>query len=1340
MSTSILGQWNFTSTNAFKDQSGNWSDLKLMNRGTLTQQGLRLASNAWARVSDYTGPNFTEKTLVVWIIMNDLENSQPKGAAMSISAPADGDKFDAIVFGEREAHTWMAGSNHFVRTLTDPSQPGAVESSTGEIVKMAVSYRLQGGKAAVTLYRNDELIADYVKGDLPAYKTGKIDMLFGPRHGKAGHINGTVVAAQLIGESLDAAGIAALQMPAAIVDSDPTIPDGLVRGQWNFTSPVGYQEQTGLWSDLEFQGGESPERKSLRGSLSSQGLELANSAHARARGYTGPEIREKTMVVWLKMRLDANASSAGAAMSLDNLSGDNFDAIVFGEKDAQKWLAGSTQHTRSKLRQGSAPVEDTVGELIQLATTYLDIGDGNVEVSLYRNGELLSRYRKGKIASWQQGAVEVLFGPRHTDGATVAGYLDATIAGAVIYGAPLTSAQLAAVPMPAPAAVPAREPITEDDYLGRWDFRVGTQDLVGKWGDVELRGASRTDEGLVLNKDQWARARGYQGQDVIEKTMIAWIKLHDLDDKRPAGAAIALDRQGIDHFDAIVIGEQKDLRWGTGSTHLVRTSWPLVASAIEDTARELVQVAAVYEKTADGKARISMYRNGELLALYIKDKLASWTEADVEVLFGPRRAVGDVPDGHFNGTVVAASLLGRAVSSAQLGTLTPDSWSDQQPTSFSCQVVPVYRLWNPEEPSASTLVTTDVAYAVQKRGEGYASIQVLGYVLAPIELAKLSPEVRNQFVQVNGYLNSNGVFSVRPSNPALDATIPADDQTVIGYVATTDEFGVQLVNWSKGASSNTNAILTEGSSEAAVWTARGYESQFVTDYHIVPASVSGSATYGPLTVTTTAPDPEVVSPSPPPPVTQPQPSTLTLQPLYCAFSPSLRDHCYTTSREEWERLIHLGWQDRGIAAYVFPRQLPDSLSFQNLLEPLYRMVNTQSGDHFYTTSAQVHADKVSEGYTSEGIIGHTLASGVAADFGFSQHLAPLYQLYNVADQDHYYTTSHEDVQEKLASGEYTDKKVVTHVFPASLGIGTGPSTFAGTAGVFFSLADMDVRAKWEEIDGKLQTELSGAFSDDNDDAASWRALEVALRGEFKRRVEAVARRGARLELMLQHYRSMLDARFDLSFKTWVEHFKREAERRVTETVTETVDREIAERIAGQALEIKDALKVDVKTDVQARVANRIALEQDLITATLMTRLREILENEVKVRVEAKLGGVKNDVVVQITNDITEVVKAVIAGQSNTGDITVTIDIDGKVQRLLDRLTAFEGQFRLEMGAADTDIQRWILAQVNMIKGCMTDRHTLTERLIALSDSLESALPNVACVQPVTEVITDPSQP
>ena len=78
----------------------------------------------------------TDKTLVSWVCL--ANTTQQGGSALTIQSDR---RFDGIVFGERVAGKWMAGSEVLARTQAD-QQANAVENADDKtLVQMAIVYK-----------------------------------------------------------------------------------------------------------------------------------------------------------------------------------------------------------------------------------------------------------------------------------------------------------------------------------------------------------------------------------------------------------------------------------------------------------------------------------------------------------------------------------------------------------------------------------------------------------------------------------------------------------------------------------------------------------------------------------------------------------------------------------------------------------------------------------------------------------------------------------------------------------------------------------------------------------------------------------------------------------------------------------------------------------------------------------------------------------------------------------------------------------------------------------------------------------------------------------------------
>ncbi|MEO2020763.1 MAG: DUF1553 domain-containing protein, partial [Pirellulaceae bacterium] len=169
----------------------------------LEKGGLVVAANNYV----ITAPlkrKLTEKTLEAWVQLDNLD--QRGGAAISIQTP-NGVVFDAIVYGEREAKRWMAGSNGFVRTKS--FQGTAEKEASDRPVHFAIVYSKDG---VITGYRNGQPFGNpYKSVGLQSYDESAV-VTFGLRHLPAGgskHLKARIMQAQLYDFALSPAAVAA---------------------------------------------------------------------------------------------------------------------------------------------------------------------------------------------------------------------------------------------------------------------------------------------------------------------------------------------------------------------------------------------------------------------------------------------------------------------------------------------------------------------------------------------------------------------------------------------------------------------------------------------------------------------------------------------------------------------------------------------------------------------------------------------------------------------------------------------------------------------------------------------------------------------------------------------------------------------------------------------------------------------------------------------------------------------------------------------------------------------------------------------------------------------------
>jgi hypothetical protein len=226
-----------------------------------------------------------------------------------------------------------------------------------------------------------------------------------------------------------------------------------VIGLWTFEGGS-LKDSTGNFSDLTLHGNATISSGELV--VSSQpGVIQVPTGWAGTNGmYSGPTISNKTMVVWLTLTSISNKQGYGSAMTIDSLTTDKFDGMVFGEFQTDRWASGSNTGTRS---QNFNPgfQETTTGTMFQLAYSY-GVSGSNVQITAYRNGVQFGQYNSGGAASWSGNDVEVIFGARHTLpwAPFTKGGIDARIAEARLYNTVLTQSEIAGLSLTGNSAVP----------------------------------------------------------------------------------------------------------------------------------------------------------------------------------------------------------------------------------------------------------------------------------------------------------------------------------------------------------------------------------------------------------------------------------------------------------------------------------------------------------------------------------------------------------------------------------------------------------------------------------------------------------------------------------------------------------------------------------------------------------------------------------------------------------------------------------------------------------------------------------------------------------------------
>jgi hypothetical protein len=152
------------------------------------------------------------------------------------------------------------------------------------------------------------------------------------------------------------------------------------------------------------------------------------------------DLKAKTLEVWAS--LTNQAQQGGGLLSVETLGGGVFDAIVFGEREPKKWIAGSEGFIRT-MDLTAAVETETDGQLIQLAVSY----DMDNQIRVYRNGlpygdAYLPAGPNSTLRTFSSEAAHILFGLRHTGAGN--GFFDGQIEEARLYDRALSPAEITA--------------------------------------------------------------------------------------------------------------------------------------------------------------------------------------------------------------------------------------------------------------------------------------------------------------------------------------------------------------------------------------------------------------------------------------------------------------------------------------------------------------------------------------------------------------------------------------------------------------------------------------------------------------------------------------------------------------------------------------------------------------------------------------------------------------------------------------------------------------------------------------------------------------------------------
>ena len=129
------------------------------------------------------------------------------------------------------------------------------------------------------------------------------------------------------------------------------------------------------------------------------------ASYAATPALTVP-LRAKTLEAWVQ--LDSLTQQGGGVMTVQDLRGETFDSIVFGEKRPGHWIAGSDFFKRTTDFEGLE--ENVVEEPVHIAIVY---GADGI-ITAYRNGKPYGTpYKSRGPVQFEARDANILFGLRH---------------------------------------------------------------------------------------------------------------------------------------------------------------------------------------------------------------------------------------------------------------------------------------------------------------------------------------------------------------------------------------------------------------------------------------------------------------------------------------------------------------------------------------------------------------------------------------------------------------------------------------------------------------------------------------------------------------------------------------------------------------------------------------------------------------------------------------------------------------------------------------------------------------------------------------------------------------
>jgi hypothetical protein len=198
-----IGSWDFG-----KGLNDSVGGLKGTAVGTArVENGALLVDGGGFVRTDPLAKSLGEKTIEAVV---QLETLDQRGGGVITIQDRRGILFDSIVFAEKKANEWLAGSNNHKRTLDFEGNPDTKAAS--QPVRLAFVYEKDG---TIRAYRDGKALGKAIrKAPLQTFEADDTEIVFGLRHGTSASGNrplrGRIFEAHLFDKALSESEIAAL--------------------------------------------------------------------------------------------------------------------------------------------------------------------------------------------------------------------------------------------------------------------------------------------------------------------------------------------------------------------------------------------------------------------------------------------------------------------------------------------------------------------------------------------------------------------------------------------------------------------------------------------------------------------------------------------------------------------------------------------------------------------------------------------------------------------------------------------------------------------------------------------------------------------------------------------------------------------------------------------------------------------------------------------------------------------------------------------------------------------------------------------------------------------------